>query len=425
MSDKTGKQENLTAGKIWEDFIETTGFHAVNKIDFGKKHPPGRSLFWMCIWLLSAGYLIFTVTTELISYYKYPTTTTVSVKNNDELDFPAVTICNLATRNRSMFAEDERTDIYYLGISALYDTAAKVNWSDPFYTTEGYFNERTLDDLYMESKSLSNFITFHKFDLKPFYLKYTPVSTDLGLCVRFNMDSPPEKTVMHGGVYNLQMYIDLRLDDDYFAATYLSSGLKVVVHDQSEVVMMANDGFVVPPASEALIEISRKEYKYLPPPFRAFEDDTCDDKRSNYSTSKCHQCCLRDYLLQQCSCVGFMFNSPTGKYCSQERYLECFIPEFWNILKKGLNCSCPFQCQYTEYDTKLSFGLFPSTFMLKSLATMLNETEDYIKNNFISLTLFYKDLKTTITEQKPCMRMLEMFFLMLADKWDYFLVQAF
>ncbi|CAG2251857.1 unnamed protein product [Mytilus edulis] len=53
------------------------------------------------------------------------------------------------------------------------------------------------------------------------------------------------------------------------------------------------------------------------------------------------------------------------------------------------------------YDTKLSYGLFPSTFMMKSLTTELNETEDYIKTNYISLTLFYKNLKTTITEQKP------------------------
>ncbi|XP_063427635.1 acid-sensing ion channel 1C-like [Mytilus trossulus] len=401
MSDQTGKQEKLTAGKIWEDFIESTGFHAVNKIDFGKKNPPGRTLFWMIIWLLSAGYLLFNVATELISYYKYPTTTTVSVKNNDELEFPAITICNLATLNKSMFTNDTRTDNYYLGISALYYNAAKINWSDPFYSSEGYFNDRTLDDLYMESKSLSKFIIFHKFDLKPFYLSYTPVATDLGLCVRFNTNSPPLKTSMHGGLYNLQMFIDLRLDDDYFPRTYVSSGLKVVVHDQSEEVLMANDGFVVPPASEALIQISRKEYKYLPPPFTAFEDDICEDKRSNYSTSQCQRQCVRDLLFQQCSCVGFMFYSPTGKYCSKERYLECFMPEMWNMFRKGYNCSCPNECQYTDYDTKLSYGLFPSAFMMKSLTTELNETEDYIKTNYISLSLFYKNLKTTITEQKP------------------------
>lgn len=34
---------------------------------------------------------------------------------------------------------------------------------------------------------------------------------------------------------------------------------QVVVHDQNEEVLMVNDGFVVPPASEALIQISRKE----------------------------------------------------------------------------------------------------------------------------------------------------------------------
>ncbi|CAC5360797.1 unnamed protein product [Mytilus coruscus] len=226
MSDNSDKPEQLTFANIWDDYIESTGFHAVNKIDFGRKHPLARTVFWIVLWLASASYLIYIVTTELSSYYRYPTITTVSLKYADKLQFPAITVCNLATKNRSMFGDDNRTEHYYLRITPMPAAATPINWSDPFYSTEGFFNERTIEDFYNESKQLSQFIEFHEFDLKSNYLNYSPVATDLGLCVRFNGDIPVT-TAMYGGLYNLHVYIDLLLDNDYYPESYVSSGLKV------------------------------------------------------------------------------------------------------------------------------------------------------------------------------------------------------
>ncbi|XP_071164900.1 acid-sensing ion channel 1-like [Mytilus edulis] len=400
MSDKSEKPERLTFANIWDDYIESTGFHAVNKINFGRKHPLARTVFWIVLWLASASFLIYIVATELSSYYSNPTFTTLSMRHAEELQFPAITICNLSTKNRSMFGDDNRTEHYYLGITPKPTEGTPVNWSDPFYFTEGFFNERTIEDLYKESKQLNQFIEFHEFDLKDNYLNYTPVATDLRLCVRFNGGSPVT-TPMYGGLYNLHVYIDLLLDDDYYPENYLSSGLKVAVHDQNEAVLMVNNGFLVPPASEASVEITRKQNKYLPSPYKAFENNICEESASNYSASKCRHDCLRDSIMQKCGCFDFMFESPTGKYCSKERYAECVRPAIWAILETGSKCMCPFACQRTTYGTKLSFGKFPSNFMSKSLVKLLNETEEHIKKNYVSLRIYYKNLQTTITEQKP------------------------
>jgi hypothetical protein len=43
MTDNNENKETLTFAKIWEDFIDTTGFHAVNKISFGRKHSIHRT----------------------------------------------------------------------------------------------------------------------------------------------------------------------------------------------------------------------------------------------------------------------------------------------------------------------------------------------------------------------------------------------
>jgi hypothetical protein len=179
------------------------------------------------LWLLSAGYLAYIVAVELMNYYSYPSTITVTVRMVDELEFPAVTICNLATRNKSQFSNDTRTSNYHLRLSAIRVGSEPINWTDPFYLTENYFQERTMDDLYNESKSVSSFVQYHTFDLKDRAISITPIATDLGLCIRANVNNTLS-TRLSGGLYNLQMYLNLFLDDDYYANSYLSSGVKVL-----------------------------------------------------------------------------------------------------------------------------------------------------------------------------------------------------
>lgn len=186
-------------------------------------------IFWVMLWLLSAGYLLFVVSTELNYYYQYPTTITVTGRVAEELKFPAITICNIASKNKSMFSDDARTRNYYRRISAFGKVTQRINWTDSFYATEGYFKERTIEDMYAESKDISRFIKFQKFDLKDYAFKFTRVATDIGLCLRGNVNNTLT-TSLHGGLYNLHMYLDLLLDDDYYTTAYLSSGIKVLLY---------------------------------------------------------------------------------------------------------------------------------------------------------------------------------------------------
>jgi hypothetical protein len=188
------------------------------------------------LWLLSAGYLLFIVSTELTYYYQYPTTITVTGRMSEELEFPAITICNIGSRNKSMFSNDTRTSNYYRRLSGIADLDNTINWTDPFYVTEGYFKERTIEDLYAESKDISRFIKFQQFDLKYSAFTFTPVATDIGLCIRGNVNNTLT-TSLHGGLYNLHMYLDLLLDDDYYTTGYLSSGIKVIHYKYSTIVV--------------------------------------------------------------------------------------------------------------------------------------------------------------------------------------------
>jgi len=168
------------------------------------------------------------VSRQLWDYYQYPTITFVSERIANELVFPAITICNLSPRNKSKFNDDPRTDNYYIGISELFhfQLNISVNWSDPFYVEEGYFKNRTLNDLSSESKDMDVFLAQYRFDLQPDKIEFASVATELGICLRGNSERPIS-TKMYGGLYNLHAYLDLSLEDDYFSNNYMSSGIKV------------------------------------------------------------------------------------------------------------------------------------------------------------------------------------------------------
>lgn len=155
---------------------------------------------------------------------------------SEVLEFPAITICNIGSRNKTMFSNDTRTSNYYRSLSGIADLDNKINWTDPFYVAEGYFKQRTIEDLYAESKDISRFIKFQQFDLKHSAFTFTPVATDVGLCIRGNVNNTLT-TSLHGGLYNLHMYLDLLLDDDYYTTGYLSSGIKVMHYKYSTVVV--------------------------------------------------------------------------------------------------------------------------------------------------------------------------------------------
>ncbi|XP_052062005.1 acid-sensing ion channel 3-like [Mytilus californianus] len=53
---------------------------------------------------------------ELENYYNYPTYTTLEEERHFEIEFPAVTICNLNSLSKSLVLNDSRVENYYLSI---------------------------------------------------------------------------------------------------------------------------------------------------------------------------------------------------------------------------------------------------------------------------------------------------------------------
>ena len=190
-------------------------------------------LLWTCFILSCGIYLIVTVVEEINNYYRYPTTMTQYTKPENEIEFPSVTVCNLNSLNKSAIKNDSRIDNYYFNISPFRGLAnITTNWSDPIYEQEGFYLNRTLEDVMTDEKNIidpGGFLVYATFHLS--YLdvrKYFKVKlTYMGPCLTSNPDMKI-KTNHVGSVFHLTLMLDLDSANNYYGSSY-GEGLQVFV----------------------------------------------------------------------------------------------------------------------------------------------------------------------------------------------------
>ena len=146
---------------------------------------------------------LFALFVELSTeYFQYPTYTWTNIEHTKQLQFPAVTICNLSTRNKSRLPDPARDRFWRL--------LTLVNWSEPEFQNELYFAPRTKEDIIAESMSLNQTFYYGTFDYQAINIteEFTPVITRNGLCVTWNKDGKV-KTRVYGVVMNLRIWMNI------------------------------------------------------------------------------------------------------------------------------------------------------------------------------------------------------------------------
>ncbi|VDI31228.1 Hypothetical predicted protein [Mytilus galloprovincialis] len=249
-------------GDLWNDFSQNTGFHGVNKLSGITNRHKIRLLLWTCFILSCGIYLIVTVVEEINNYYRYPTTMTQYTKPENEIEFPSVTVCNLNSLNKSAIKNDPRIDNYYFSISPFRGLLnITTNWSDPIYEQEGFYLNRTLEDVMTDEKHIidpGGFLVYAIFHLS--YLdvrKYFKVKlTYMGPCLTSNPDMKI-KTNHAGSDFHLTLMLDLDNANNYYGRSF-GEGLQFQVHDSKEdPIFDGNSGFYVEPGKEVFASVHR------------------------------------------------------------------------------------------------------------------------------------------------------------------------
>ncbi|XP_071134249.1 acid-sensing ion channel 5-like [Mytilus edulis] len=401
-----------TIGDLWNDFSQNTGFHGVNKLSGITSRHKIRLLLWTCFILSCGIYLIVTVVEEINNYYRYPTTMTQYTKPENEIEFPSVTICNLNSLNKSAIKNDSRIDNYYSNVSPFRGFSnITTNWSDPIYDQEGFYLNRTLEDVMTDEKNIldpGGFLVYATFHLS--YLdvrKYFKVKlSHMGPCLTSNPDMKI-KTNHVGSVFHLTLMLDLDSANNYYGSSY-GEGLQFLVHDSKEdPIFEGNSGFYVEPGKEVFASVHKTRFEYLPSPYEAMGNEYCRDHMNNdgsqYYRSSCYKDCSSTFFLDRCNCLPYTHNSTY--YCSKFQVANCIlkaIGDYYNQTKLVDKCDCPLPCSSTHYDVSLTSSLFPSDFYSKKIFDLNRDKHlDYYRQNYIALHIYFDQLSTTVSQQVP------------------------
>lgn len=167
---------------------------------------------------------ISALTKTYLSYFTDTKTTTV---REEELKFPAVTICNLSPYNKSIAIEDNAFTEYLLRTNTMSFMETTLNYKDS--RTHGIHTHFTHTYGGRTKNELNNFFVtcVQKWQLIYCDDFFTPRMTELGVCFTFN--GPDRKSVMTSSTGNrsaLTMYIKVERDNFLFDA-YTGNDIKV------------------------------------------------------------------------------------------------------------------------------------------------------------------------------------------------------
>ena len=270
--------QNEAVAKTWDGFANTSSVHGIRFTSVGINKT--RRLAWAIF--ITTGFLVLigmTIQVVLV-YFRYEVNTVVTMVSENQADFPAVTICNLNTMQKSKFAKMGQDPKYaevlklakvltMTDMSGSSDNMTVPQFSGTdikrIYTLFGH----TMDS-FEKGGMLFNCTYGSKKCDKSFF---RPVLTQLGLCHTFNsgkhIDSKHHdvevlKAIQPGSAFGLKMRLTVQASDYLLLPTQgFSSGWKMFVHDQRELPLADIYGFSLSPGTHTLVGLKKKKVRYL------------------------------------------------------------------------------------------------------------------------------------------------------------------
>lgn len=373
-----------------------------------------RRVLWALIFLGAIIGLITMISFSLRRFIQRPSASTITVISLDEegTPFPGVTICNLnLERNFSnvlsnstyevmnyLFNPDESFELSGLNSSqALQSCHRTVSNSSPTVQNTTIWNSQN------PNRALDNLIHYCGFvegidqHVIPCKNEFQPVLTSAGICYTFNGTSRVVKST--GVRYGLKLV--LNIDQEARPSFNGKSGVSVIVHDGRDIARPNLYGINVPPGQGINVGVRRRVSDDDTEEAHCIEDaDLPFFERFRYSQFACRQNAIIEHIARDstCGCVLQPNRPSTGAYVNTPNCTFnqlCCLLEQYSTFNPELNCLLP--CVFPFYEYSSSYSQFPSGRYLDSLMDATNQTEEEIRNNFLSVNVFVDDLQVTTT----------------------------
>ncbi|XP_067662931.1 acid-sensing ion channel 4-B-like isoform X1 [Haliotis asinina] len=410
---------NYKLRDLWAEFCQTTAIHGFNKITRRNRRFTFRGVLWSVAVCGATAFLIFNLMSEIGDYYSFPIGTKVTNKIRSTIEFPAVTICNRCTLNRSRLMSYPDLEAYFRDASINERSSTVYNFAD---IVDGIMQQsQSLEwwtNMSMDASSLFNLCYFggESIDCTS---NFRPVFTDEGLCHTFNFNTSDIVNVKtSGNRANLIVNYDIG-QRFYTFRENMAAGIKVLLHnsrhhpDANPTVVMAAPGF------STYVAMHKSEYVYLPHPYMAFDEMECVDTNrpdfvnplkyySPYTYDHCFMECIQTKAYNLCGCVGPSdprSAEPDIPICSLEKQDTCYsisVREMFKNTTLEAECQCGTQCNFETFNAQVSSSAYPAEIWAETLNNNTNsETSEFFRNNFLELRVFYDKMMVTSIKQHP------------------------
>ncbi|XP_061190267.1 acid-sensing ion channel 4-A-like [Saccostrea echinata] len=400
--------------ELWNDFRDNTTMHGLKNANLRQRHRL-RCAIWAIALLAMGSFLVYTTYQQFTNYFKYPTISNTHVQTQSSVKFPAVTLCSASSLKREALPKILNLEYFLLTESVIGDFFPRLNLSQSEYSdyhlprNASWVNETSnkVEDLFL--------YCFFEGEQKECQEVMKPIVTKLGVCYTFNSREYVEEnnhivTSRTGSSSGLQLY--LKVDQHNFVFNdIMAAGIKVVIHDQNEEPDVVDKGFMISPGFSTFASIHKTEYHYLPSPYKINGDQFCLDTKSTgftnpltlydvYSKSACMMECKQNHVIKLCGCRS-PFDKANETICSLAQMSTCYDVESEKFDKNSTAqhlCTCPIECEYSEYYARLSTGYFPAM-NYQLVLSQMGFTN--FRDTFMELAVYFESLGYLKVEQVP------------------------
>ncbi|CAI5440456.1 unnamed protein product [Caenorhabditis angaria] len=432
-----GAQGTVSVTRETQHFCETTTMHGPKRIFKGKHW---ATLFWAIMVACSLGLLITQVVILVAQYLEKPVISQVSFLINEEgLDFPHVTVCNLNPIRKSYVTNLNQTgggDVtedmitylmnYNVEILSLIGGNDRETLHQGNLSLEAYqkrHSDFTPDKFFWDGGfECADVLKLCSFEGAIFDCcsLATPILTPMGKCYTLDM-SKSEKSWMRkqtepGISAGLQLTLDAHLEEQFdgengtmgplFTNSFVD-GFRYFVHPPDSIPHLSSDEFTVSPNSVAYSAITSDRFLLL----SAENWGNCTDEypadlqptNLSYTSTSCVALCKARQYFEICGCSPALYNL-------ENKYKECNPFETYTCVDNHMRTSqsdkfainlpqcneCRIECNSLVYRAYNSYGSRLSNGALSWLhAKNATWTNAHMRSNFQMINIFYRDMSYT------------------------------
>ncbi|KAH9492241.1 hypothetical protein Btru_026053 [Bulinus truncatus] len=331
-------------------FSRDTSFHGLNNV-CARNVTIFRRLFWILVIITCMIVLGVIVRERIIYFNSNPSTINVVREYDKSILFPAVTICN---ENQYSISKAFNLQLNQVLMTLLtHDTSREMN--------EEHANIRMNELNVMLGNDIENMLLSCQWHeggaCGP--SNFTEIITDGGLCYTFNGKLNATALDVHniGSEKGVRFLINTE-EYERMPLSSMSSGIRILVHEQGEYPLVRQLGQSVSPGNHAFISLQLNKEIRLGPPY-----DDCDNgnlrfipNNYHYTLPACQTECYFAHTLSQCGCSDF-FIPANYSACTLSQYVKCLrnVQRQYPIIE-NIICDCHTPCKSKYIQAGYSYG---------------------------------------------------------------------